>query len=309
MAPVINGFLCSNDRAQIGVRTFTVPGTEVKVALRAETAPLLLEFMRWWHVTIEPINAPPIDDWGYAARSVRGSTSPSFHWAGIAVDVNATRHPLGKRGTVSKADHAKIVAKCNTLGLRWGGTYSSRADEMHAEVIVTRDRALLLVKALQSPAGSPPVKAPAPPAGGRPVLQLGDTGAAVRVAQDTLVRKGYTVVGKPDGKFGLNTQKGVAAFQRDRALAVDGVIGAVTWAALLAPDARPAPLPAPMSRWPEIREGATGAAVATIQRFLGILADGVFGPDTKRAVLRYRQMRGLPLLGYVDAAMWAATGL
>lgn len=307
--PVINGFLCSNDRTQIGVKTFTVPGTSVRVALRSDVAPLLLEFMRWWHVTVEPIDKAPIDDWGYAARSVRGSTSPSFHWAGIAVDINALRHALGRKGTVPVGLRGAITAKAASLGLRWGGDYSGRVDEMHSEVIVTLPRALLLVRALQSPAGSAPPPAPAPPAGGRPVLRLGSRSAAVTVAQDTLNRKGFAV-GKADGIYGVGTQRGVQAFQRANGLAADGVVGAVTWARLLAPAPPPvAPVTPVKGRWPTIRRGSKGSAVSTLQRFLGLTADGDFGPATESAVKRYQGMKGLTPDGIAGPAVWGATGL
>ena len=39
------------------------------------------------------------DDWGYAYRAIRGATSISNHASATAVDLNATRHPLGQVGT------------------------------------------------------------------------------------------------------------------------------------------------------------------------------------------------------------------
>lgn len=232
MAPMINGFICGT-REQVGAKTFTVPGTTVKVVLRADVAPLLLEFARWWHENVEPIDTAPIDDWGYAARSVRASTSPSFHWAGIAMDINATRHPLGKVGTVPAAKRAAITAKAASLGLRWGGNYTGRKDEMHAEVIVALARALELVAALQRPVTVPTY--PVTPG---------------------------------------------------------------------APSAPTAP-----TAWPTIRRGSKGSAVGTMQRFLGLVADGDFGAKTEAAVRHYQQMRGLAADGVAGPATWRATGL
>lgn len=312
MAPVINGFSCSNDRAAIGVKTFTVPGTgvlpdrrPVRIALRADVAPLLLELLRFWHTSIEPIDVPPIDDWGYAARAVRGSTSPSFHWAAIGSDANALRHPLGKRGTLSPDQVRRLTAKADTLGIRLGANYRTRVDTMHAEVIVSRPRALALVRALQSPAGSPPPAVVAPQ-DGRPTLRLGSRGISVHVAQDTLARKGF-LTDRPDKIFGLRTQAAVRAFQRSVGITADGVIGGTTWRALLTAVVPP---PSPSrSRWPTVRRGSTGAAVGVFQRFVGLVADNDFGPKTEAAVRRYQQMRGLEVDGAVGPATWAATGL
>ncbi|MGL5830446.1 MAG: M15 family metallopeptidase, partial [Angustibacter sp.] len=40
------------------------------------------------------------DDWSYAERPIRGSaTTLSNHASGTAIDINATQHPLGVRGT------------------------------------------------------------------------------------------------------------------------------------------------------------------------------------------------------------------
>lgn len=67
-----------------------------------------------------------------------------------------------------------------------------------------------------------------------PVLRYGGTGETVRAAQGILIARGVSVgPDKADGDFGHNTRNGVCNFQRGYGLAVDGVIGAETWAALL----------------------------------------------------------------------------
>jgi lysozyme len=62
-------------------------------------------------------------------------------------------------------------------------------------------------------------------------LRLGDRGDSVRTLQSALVRAGHNP-GPVDGVFGSRTDEAVRAFQRDRALKVDGVVGPLTWAAL-----------------------------------------------------------------------------
>ena len=65
---------------------------------------------------------------------------------------------------------------------------------------------------------------------GRAVLSVGATGPAVTDAQRRLTRQGFRV--KADGVFGARTAAAVAAFQRQRGLAPDGVVGPRTWEAL-----------------------------------------------------------------------------
>lgn len=65
-----------------------------------------------------------------------------------------------------------------------------------------------------------------------PKLTNGSSGDKVKVLQNVLVSRGYSVV--VDGKFGDQTERAVRAFQSDRGITVDGVVGQETWPALLA---------------------------------------------------------------------------
>ena len=58
---------------------------------------------------------------------------------------------------------------------------------------------------------------------GNDVLQL----------QKNLAAAGYALVGEPDGKYGAATEKAVLAFQKDRGLTVDGIVGPQTWSAII----------------------------------------------------------------------------
>ncbi|MBO7663002.1 MAG: peptidoglycan-binding protein [Clostridia bacterium] len=64
-------------------------------------------------------------------------------------------------------------------------------------------------------------------------VRKGSSGSAVKELQKDLISLGYDV-GKTgaDGKFGANTLKAVKAFQKDKKLKVDGIVGAKTWEAL-----------------------------------------------------------------------------
>ena len=94
-----------------------------------------------WHREVETLRGADgvLDCWGYAPRTIRGSsTTLSNHASGTALDFRARTHPLGRAGTYTPAQIAairRILADCRHA-LRWGGDYTGRKDEMHVEVIV-----------------------------------------------------------------------------------------------------------------------------------------------------------------------------
>lgn len=65
-------------------------------------------------------------------------------------------------------------------------------------------------------------------------LRTGSTGDAVRCVQSYLNGVAGQTVLKVDGIYGSNTARAVALFQQSKGLTVDGIVGAVTWNALLA---------------------------------------------------------------------------
>ena len=130
-----NGWPASKDPAVIGIKSFKVPGTDLKIRCAEKVAPLLIGLASEFHKTIEPIDTGTLDDWGYAFRMIRGSTdSLSNHSSGTAIDLNATKHPLGKENTFSPEDAAKCIALAAKWGCKWGGTYRNRKDDMHFEI-------------------------------------------------------------------------------------------------------------------------------------------------------------------------------
>src|SRR5690348_7245452 len=124
----------ANQRSQ--TQAYTV-GNGRKIQLRKGDAGFVLKhFADWFDQKIEDIDQGA-DDWGYAERNVRGSaTEVSNHASGTAMDLNATKHPLGKRGTFSKAKTSAIRQRLKLYDgvIRWGGDYRNRADEMHFEL-------------------------------------------------------------------------------------------------------------------------------------------------------------------------------
>ena len=57
-----------------------------------------------------------------------------------------------------------------------------------------------------------------------------------------------------------------------------------------------------------IKRGSKGDDVVTLQKLLGITADGDFGPKTEAAVKAYQSVHGLVADGIVGAKTWAALG-
>ena len=60
---------------------------------------------------------------------------------------------------------------------------------------------------------------------------------------------------------------------------------------------------------PAIGKGDRGPSVLKLQKKLGIPADGIFGPETARAVQRFQRRRGLPADGVVGPDTARALGL
>lgn len=60
-----------------------------------------------------------------------------------------------------------------------------------------------------------------------PTLRFGNSGDAVRVLQRLLLNNRYPVT--VDGVFGAVTETAVRAFQNQRNLLADGVVGSRTW--------------------------------------------------------------------------------
>jgi peptidoglycan hydrolase-like protein with peptidoglycan-binding domain len=137
-------------------------------------------------------------------------------------------------------------------------------------------------------------------------ISLGATGDAVRRLQRALRRTpnlGLVV----DGVFGATVDAAVKEFQQGAGLAVDGIVGPLTWAAL--------PSGAPM---PTLRAGATGAVVRSLQQILSNGAsgqwntspgaiDGNFGPNTKASVQAFQTWGGVAADGVVGDQTWAVS--
>lgn len=115
-----------------------------------------------------------------------------------------------------------------------------------------------------------------------PQVRQGDREHPVRTLQDLLRARGHAVA--VDGSFGPLTAGAVRAFQQEKGLVVDGVVGRHTWGALIT----------------TVRRGSTGDAVRGVQEEFqfrnlsgdpsqGLAVDGSFGPLTEAAVRGFQQ--------------------
>lgn len=144
-----NGWTASKEPAHIKIKSYAIPGTDLKIRCAEAVAPLIVGFCKEFNELIEPLDGGQLDDWGYAFRFVRGTTDKlSNHASGTAIDLNANKHQLGKIGTFPAEKVPMIRALAKKYGLTWGGDYRSRKDEMHFEVALDPLKAAKLIEKL-----------------------------------------------------------------------------------------------------------------------------------------------------------------
>ena len=118
-------------------------------------------------------------------------------------------------------EKGRTAASC--CGHREYALPSGRKSDVNLEMDQFRQRVAAILGGI-----APPMLIPAVETGvrGRPTLRRGDTGQFVTELQQRL--------GMPDGPavFGPKTEAAVRAFQRERNMVPDGIIGPKTWAAI-----------------------------------------------------------------------------
>ena len=166
-------------------------------------------------------------------------------------------------------------------------------------------------------------------------LRRGDRGAEVAQLQTMLnqVSRDFPAIPRlreVDGVFDADTEEAVRAFQEVFGLAADGVVGRATWYKLvylyvgirdlaeLAGEGQNLYGDA-LQRLDDgqLAPGSRGRWVRVLQYMLTVLAsfysdipapaqDGIYGEDTRQAVLAFQRNQSLPQTGIVDAAVWQA---
>ena len=162
-------------------------------------------------------------------------------------------------------------------------------------------------------------------------LRQGSVGQEVVILQTMLNRisQNYPAIPKIRpviGAFDENTEEAVKEFQRIFNLTPDGIVGKATWYKMVYLYVGVTQLSELVSQgqtffavqfqFPGVlREGDSGTEVEVVQYMLAVLAefdnalspiqvDGVFGPNTTRAVRAYQNAVGLTADGVVGAATW-----
>ena len=158
-----------------------------------------------------------------------------------------------------------------------------------------------------------------------PTIKLGSKRSEVKKAQQLLIAKGYSCgAAGADGYFGAATYNAVKKFQAANGLEADGIVGAMTWAALLKteqtelekePEKKPEKPVAPTGstctvELPIIKQGDKGFTVVAVQMLLSKhdfsvkYTDGDFGPDTLAKVKAFQKAKGLDPDGEVGGKTW-----
>jgi peptidoglycan hydrolase-like protein with peptidoglycan-binding domain len=130
------------------------------------------------------------------------------------------------------------------------------------------------------------------------LLRSGSEGPAVASVQRAL---GIS----PDGVYGPRTAEAVRTYQEAHGLLVDSIVGPQTWGSL------------GLGTWSGSPTAAVAKAassgghtsVSDVQKAVGVSADGVFGPQTARAVKHWQAAHGLTADGIVGPATAQALGL
>lgn len=231
MARSQNGYT-ANDRSKVATYK-TASGVPLAIR-KGDVATVLLYVANRFHNEVEHLKRS--ECYGYAERKIRGSsTTLSNHASGTAIDLNASDHWLGDRGTFSKSQQAairRILKSCGGV-VRWGGDYHSRKDEMHFEINAGTAKVAALaakIKGTKTPAKATAKPATAVPSGYKRVhygdtLRRGSYGSPVGDVQRMLGIKA-------DQAYGPTTDKRVRAFQKAHHLTADGIVGPKTWTSL-----------------------------------------------------------------------------
>lgn len=178
---------------------------------------------------------------GYNCRQISGSSSWSNHAWGLAVDINWDRNPMGSELVTDMPDW--MPALWESFGFRWGGRYNNRPDAMHFEFMGTPGQAKAYAdKTGNAPASLVPKEVVTQVKGvPNPTLRRGSRGKRTKGLQRNLGRMHEALSsrisdpGPVDGIFGSMTETSLKDLQRELLkVTPDGIYGLQTAKALAA---------------------------------------------------------------------------
>jgi hypothetical protein len=207
----------------------------VTIYLRREIAPLVAVLLEATE-RVYRYDVKPGQTGGFACRPIRGTSTPSNHSWGLAVDLNWHANPF--RSPFRSDLPPAVVAMWWACGFYWGGWYRTTPDPMHFEYVGRpADVAAHLRRArgyLAPGAGRPPSPADWTEKLVKhlPTLKRGagvrTPSEDVRTLQYLLLARGRKLSGHgPDGRFGAETERELLAVTGSR------VCGREQWAKLL----------------------------------------------------------------------------
>lgn len=95
-----------------------------------QVAPIFLAFLEeLWKMGYKPHSIG-----GHADRNIAGTSTPSLHSYGFAIDVDPTRNPVTRNGRMITDLPPGVGALAAKYGLAWGGNWNSYKDPMHFSV-------------------------------------------------------------------------------------------------------------------------------------------------------------------------------
>lgn len=135
-----NGWEASPDWRAIGINPNFAPlGIKFPGGVKGgDVEVVFTDFATQFSARVEALDLPGAkDEWGYYFK--KSANSPklwSTHGSGTGLDLNATRHPNGKRGTFSAYALGKLrelLAEYDGV-IHWLGDARGTPDEMHFEI-------------------------------------------------------------------------------------------------------------------------------------------------------------------------------
>lgn len=138
MVASYNGWSAAPGGAGLNVQKLVVNGVEIAGGVRGGPVYTVMRYVaEQFAARVEPLVDPGC--WGgYYKMSANSATLLSCHSSWTAFDLNAPRHPNGRRGTFTKdqvSEIRKILDECDGV-VYWGGGgwNGGTVDEMHFEI-------------------------------------------------------------------------------------------------------------------------------------------------------------------------------
>lgn len=200
-------------------RMSAIVGGGVRMSVRREIAPIVAVLLNYAETKLN-YSILSGQTAAFACRPIRGTSTPSNHSWGLAVDVNWQANPMSSRFRSNLPP--QLVSAFWASGFYWGGWYNGgRYDTMHFEYTGRPSDAAKHLRAAQSLGDSKPPAAASATKVTVSVSKLkaaynaqgtGDPFSDVKQLQARLNQLGYKC-GTPDGYYGERTRDAMSAYR------------------------------------------------------------------------------------------------